>query len=328
MKGTTTSVQTPRSWNLAVLVLIGTLLAGVSVHAKSEPFSHIAVFGDSLSDTGNFYRLSGGYPAPPYFEGRFCNGPLWIEYVARALGMHCQRADNFAVAGATTGTSNSNDRPGQEFPGLQDEIATFVAERRISEPERALYVVAAGANDFFVGLESGAPPEAIISNGVNNTLLAIQRLQRAGAKFIVVMNVPDLGITPYALASGNAAGITQLCAAYNQVLNLALDRLAQAGIPTIRLDAFALLDQMAKDPMEYGFENVSLPFLMAPPGMDVDGFLFWDPVHPTTKAHEVLAEEALQQLMKSFSPSNGNGNSHGKCHGLHGLINRHLHRSR
>ena len=38
-------------------------------------FSELVVFGDSLSDTGNLYAASGGFPpSPPYFDGNFSNG--------------------------------------------------------------------------------------------------------------------------------------------------------------------------------------------------------------------------------------------------------------
>ena len=289
-----------------------------------ETFSHILVFGDSLSDTGNYYRLSGGSPPPPYAAGRFCNGPIWVEYLAASLGMEYQSADNFAVGGATTGTLNSNDGfAGKEYPGLLDEVASFAARRPVREPGRALYVVEAGANDFFVALATGTSPATLIGTGVGNTISAIQQLRGAGARFILVMNVPDLGVTPMAqsLGEGGPSMLSQLSAAYNQTLDLALEQLAQAGIPTIRLDAFAVLDEMANKPADYGFSNVTMPFLLAPPGTNPDEFLFWDPVHPTTGAHEVLAQEALEQLISAFSPSHGRGNPHARAHALHGLVN-------
>lgn len=40
------------------------------------------------------------YPQPPYYEGRFSNGPVWIEIAARQLGVSLA---NYAVGGATTG---------------------------------------------------------------------------------------------------------------------------------------------------------------------------------------------------------------------------------
>lgn len=293
-----------------------------------ETFSHILVFGDSLSDTGNYYRLSGGSPPPPYAAGRFCNGPIWVEYLAASLGMEYQLADNFAVGGATTGTLNSNDGfAGKEYPGLLDEVASFTARSPVREPGRALYVVEAGANDFFVALATGTSPATLIGTGVGNTISAIQQLRGAGARFILVMNVPDLGVTPMArsLAEGGPLMLSQLSAAYNQALDLALDQLAQAGIPTMRLDAFAVLDEMANKPADYGFSNVTLPFLLAPPGTNPDEFLFWDPVHPTTGAHEVLAQEALEQLISAFSPSHSRGTPHARAHALHGFVNASQH---
>jgi phospholipase/lecithinase/hemolysin len=301
-------------------------LAGSQAQAKSQPFSHIVVFGDSLSDTGNYYQLSGGSPAAPYAGGRFCNGPIWVEYLSLQLGMDYEPADNFAVGGATTGTFNSNDGfAGRQYPGLQDEISSFQASPAITEPERALYVVEAGANDFFGALVTQTAPQVLISDGVNNTVTAVQRLWGSGARLILVMNVPDLGVTPMAKSIGMGAQLTQLCAAYNQVLDQALDRLALAGIPTMRLDAFAVLDRMANQPAIYGFSNVTVPLILAPSGVDPEQFLFWDPKHPTTGAHEVLADEAVAQLLAAFSPSNGNGNPGAKINGLNGLVNASLH---
>ncbi len=328
MKRTTSLVQRMRLPALAGLVIVSLAAGGLRAQAKSEPFSHLFVFGDSLSDTGKYYRLSGGAPPPPYAEGRFCNGPLWVEYLAASLDMEYQPADNFAVAGATTGTLNSNDGfAGREYPGLQDEIASFTAVGSVSEPERALYVVEAGANDFSVALATGTSPATLIGNGVSNTVVAIQRLWGSGARFILVMNVPDLGLTPMAHGLGEGAPLmlTQLSAAYNQALNLALEQLAQAGIPSIRLDAFAVVDQMANTPAAYGFTNVTSSYLPPGPGTSPDQFLFWDVWHPTTGAHKVLAEEALDQLISAFSPSNGRGTSHARANALHGLVNARLH---
>lgn len=62
------------------------------------------VFGDSLSDIGNSYDQTFGLlpPDPPYFEGRFSNGPLAVETLAQNLGLTLNRETNFAVGGATT----------------------------------------------------------------------------------------------------------------------------------------------------------------------------------------------------------------------------------
>lgn len=321
MKRTLWLLRTLRLEALTAVLSLGILAFGFRARGDSEAFSGIPTFGDSLTDIGNLYRLSGGYPA----SVRFCNGPLWVEYLAADLGMNYRPEENYAVGGATTGTRNWNDGPGWEFPGLQDEIDSFIGDGGVAEPERALFIVEAGANDFFFALKTGESPQSLIANGVNNTVVAVQRLWASGARFIMVMNLPDLGVTPFGRSSGNAASLTQLSAAYNLALGLALDRLSQAGVPTIRLDAFGVIDRMANNPAAYGFSNITVPLTMAPAGVDSTQFLFWDGVHPTTGAHKVLAAEALQELIETFSPSKGNGDPKAKANGLHGLVNAEVH---
>ena len=91
-------VQQLRLPALAGVVLFGMACSAFQAQAKPEPFSHIVIFGDSLSDTGNYFRLSGGSPPAPYAGGRFCNGPLWVEYPGdrpgnevRATRQFCRR---------------------------------------------------------------------------------------------------------------------------------------------------------------------------------------------------------------------------------------------
>jgi phospholipase/lecithinase/hemolysin len=223
----------------------------------------------------------------------------------------------YAVGGATTGDVNSNDGlAGREYPGLQDQIAAFLSEHSEGADPEALYTLWAGANDFFVAIETGMSPAVLISNGVANTAQALQALFAAGARHIVVPNIPDLGITPFGRGSGMDSAITQLATAYNRTLSAALDALAEAGIHTIRVDAFATLQAMVYSPHRFGFTNVTQP-LIATQG-DPAGFVFWDPVHPTTRGHEVLEDEALDRIVEHFA------NMHAAraltINALHGLV--------
>ena len=101
--------------------LLGALafaLAGVaSLPAHAGPYTSMYVFGDSLSDTGNLNVATGGtQPAPgqPYFNGRFSDGPVWVETLAAGLGLSADVApallggNNYAFAGARMGTSSTN----------------------------------------------------------------------------------------------------------------------------------------------------------------------------------------------------------------------------
>src|SRR5690349_1365451 len=50
--------------------------------------SRLIVFGDSLSDIGNIDDATfGAVPGSSYFDGRFSNGPAWVERLASNLGV-------------------------------------------------------------------------------------------------------------------------------------------------------------------------------------------------------------------------------------------------
>lgn len=262
------------------------------------PFTGVYAFGDSLTDDGNFYRFTGWYPPSPYFDGRFSNGPVWIEYLAEAMGLDPGSVANYAFGGATTGRDNENDDdvPPGNFPGLQDQIDSFEADLGgRSADRRALYVVWAGANDFIV---STASVEQTIAIAVENTAIAVQRLHRAGARRIMVVNMPDLGLTPFGVLTGDPGGLSFLTAVYNQYLGAALDGLELIGIETIHLDSAALIQRMASNPGDFGFSNVTDPYLMT--GGDPAEFLFWDILHPTTHGHSFIAAEAMGVLEEEF----------------------------
>jgi phospholipase/lecithinase/hemolysin len=68
----------------AALPLFLTCLAGAAPH-----YDAIYVFGDSYCDVGNIYIATAhAIPlSPPYYQGRFSNGPIWVEHVAGAMGL-------------------------------------------------------------------------------------------------------------------------------------------------------------------------------------------------------------------------------------------------
>src|SRR6266536_2622237 len=64
---------------------------------SASAFDAIVAFGDSLTDTGN-------EPAEPnlHYQGRWSNGPLWVEYLSGRLGFPYNPSNNFAHSGAQT----------------------------------------------------------------------------------------------------------------------------------------------------------------------------------------------------------------------------------
>jgi phospholipase/lecithinase/hemolysin len=263
--------------------------------ARFHRFGKLVVFGDSLSDTGNVFAMTAGtVPAPSrYYAGRFSNGPVWVEYLGDALDLPFE---NYAYGGALTDNANLFDGVGGlNFPGLRDEIHAYT-QRPEGIDRRAIHVVWAGANDFRAALSKGQTPD--IHAMIGNLLEAVDTLYAAGARYIVVSNLPDLGLTPEGLASGVGPFITLLSATFNEYLAAAL-AVHPAGV--VQIDVFQQMHDTISHPEEYGFVNVSTPCLMAASVCaEPDTYLFWDHVHPTTRGHEVLAEtfaKAIEQTL-------------------------------
>ena len=99
-----------------VFVLSAGVLFGAT--ARGDQITGIVSFGDSLSDVGNAYLGSGmTQPAPvsAYYQGHFSNGPIWVEYLAKDLGVATPTAalaggTDYAFGGAQSGTGSPISR--------------------------------------------------------------------------------------------------------------------------------------------------------------------------------------------------------------------------
>ncbi len=251
------------------------------------------VFGDSLSDTGRLFAAT-GIPPSPYFNGRVSNGPVAVEQLAEQLGLQISLATNFAIAGAQTGRLNSNDTLTLKLGGLLDEIDQFNAQASsLDAGPEDLYLVWAGANDFFV---QPTNPIGAATTAVSNITTAVSSLAQAGAKNIVVALTPNLGRLPASLQAGLLQSGTQLSNLFNASLQASLTALEPSlqGANIILTDLFTRSETIAQNPAQFGFTNTTAPFLNGltptPAPADPNQFFFWDTLHPTTRAHGLFAE--------------------------------------
>lgn len=284
---------------LGLLLVAFMVSAGVAADCVTE----MVVFGDSLSDDGNLYADFGLPASPPYFEGRFSNGPVWVEVLAARLDLDVGEVHNFALGGAKTGTDNY---AGPGIPGVVALVETFVAGSPDVDPG-ALMVLWAGANDFFGEIED---PESTVTAAVTNIATAVASLSALGGRRFLVPNLPDLGRTPDLLASDDpavTAGATQLSLAFNSALASVLDGLeSQLGIEIIQMDVYSLFDEILSDPGAFGLTDAASPCLqVTPPSLcdSPDEYLFWDGVHPTAAGHRMLAEAAYREIEPLCAPS-------------------------
>ncbi|MGC9528016.1 MAG: SGNH/GDSL hydrolase family protein [Limnospira sp.] len=315
--------------SLATTSIMGAIAIGtfteLPAKAATLNFGEMYVFGDSLSDTGNIFTLTDGAFPPstipdvpsPYWNGRTSNGPLWIDYLANELGLNPTLAFapsfpanglNFAFNGATTGTENTTDDQEQfqalnlTFPGLSDQIDAFEAYNtfRPTHPD-ALYVIWAGANDYLGGgqIDPTVP--------VNNLSDAVTDLYNVGARNFLLLNLPRLGEAPIADFNPfdpendiDNDALNTLITFHNQGLNLAVAGLNQnlTGANISLFNVASLFDGAIANPGQYGFTNVADSCFSLATGTICNdpNYLFWDFVHPTTKANQLIASGAYAQL--------------------------------
>ena len=256
-----------RSLSLALALVV----FGASAYA--DDLSAVFVYGDSLSDNGNLHSHV-GLPDPPYYQGRFSNGPVTVEQLAATLNVPLY---DFAWAGATTGIGNSLDSGTQtaigflSLPGMLTQLAGYTVPPALIPT--SLFVVWGGANDF----EINASPLVAAADIVN----IVTTLQSEGAKNILVPGLPDLGLTPEFYGDPAAT-------AFTDQFNAALQASLPAG--TTYFDVNALLNQIVANPGAYGFTNVTDPcFNGTTVCANPDQYLYWDDIHPTTAADAILA---------------------------------------
>jgi len=288
-------------------VLLGASAWVCSLDNVSAEISDVVVFGDSLSDVGNAYWLSGGmYPVyGDMTNGRFTNGRTWLQQFSERLGvdepMHCYGLDggtNFAYGGAETGPGWSY----RDTPNLGNQITRYFNRPGAPSPN-TLFVVSGGANDIFDALEQGENPLSRAAQAVDNLDAHVRMLAEAGAQQFLVPNLPALGSTPFGRQISGLVELNPICEVFNGQLAVKLDDI-RLDHPSITIneagkfdaDVYAQMARVIDDPEAFGFDNVSDPAIEAiaqDPNADISGYFFWDGVHPTAPAHSYLGENMV-----------------------------------
>jgi phospholipase/lecithinase/hemolysin len=264
-----------------VALVAATLLAMTSL-ASAGPYSNVFGYGDSLSDTGNIYAFSGGtIPQSPYYMGRFSNGPLAVEYLANSLH---SPLTSFAWGGATTGIGDSGDGGTQTTlgalgpPGMLLQVQGTLSTIAPFAPT-SLFVVWGGPDDFITG--------GSVTVGVTDILTIVGALQSVGATHILVPGMPDLGLTPAYYGDASATAFSY-----------AFDQALQANLPhgVTYFDTFGFMHLVVSKPSALRFTDVTDPCLvgLTPCSLQIqiqNQYLFWDDLHPTTAADQLLAAQ-------------------------------------
>jgi outer membrane lipase/esterase len=308
--------------------------------AAPSPYSTMLVFGDSLSDSGQYPDLTG-----PNLSGlRFTNrtgptfqdgsgepyGPVSTTLLGLKLGiapgdllpstspvnalLGVKDGNNYAVGGyrtdqiydSITSTSDVAIPDGDVGAGttLRSKDGYLVANNFRADPN-ALYFLSGGGNDFFQGRVVDAATAQVSADQLANSA---QALQQAGARYIMVWLLPDLGLTPASFGTPTQTPSTQLSSVFNTEL---VGRLAQINAEIIPLNIPLLIQETLANPARFGLdasqnlvgtcfngdgctENLAHGLDSATP--DPTKLLFNDSVHPTIAGQQLIADYAYSLL--------------------------------
>lgn len=260
--------------------------------ATTLAFDGIVVFGDSLSDNG---------PQDGYGLRVSSNGRVWADYLAEQLGVGLL---DMAYASAQT---DYHPVTASAKWGFCWQVAEYLNTMETARGD-TLYIIWIGGNDL---VKRTVDPGPVIEKAVANILHGIDSLIGAGAENILVMNQPNLGVTP--LMNGhnlhmngkdqphtfvdNPDGGAKLAQGFNAALNRALTPYPRT-FNLLPFDVFALMNRFIAEGV---FDN-STHMLMANQPTD-KSYVFWDRIHPTDDAHRLIAEAVCHAAVSVTKPA-------------------------
>lgn len=241
-----------------IIALICALFFCTSLYA--ENMQEIIFFGDSLSDNGNLLQLLKTLPkSPPYFKGRFTNGLSWSEYIEKRYYDDLYIDSQIYAYGGATAIMHSplNDQYVTPIT-LSGELYQYYLNTMSADKTHVLYSIWIGANDYLY--DNKTDVDTLTSQVVNGIESAVNQLAQYGGQNFLLVNLPDLGRTPYARKAGHTERLHNLSMAHNQKLDALVKRM-RAQNPNQKLaflDIFTpfngLLDNPAKYNAQYGLK--------------------------------------------------------------------------
>ncbi len=276
-------------------ILLSSVLAFglmLSWPSAARTYSGIVSFGDSLSDNG---------PADGHGLRVSSNGRVWVDYLAERLGVK--------LLGMAFSSAETDHHPatGSAKWGFCWQIDDYL-HKMGGASEDKLYIIWIGGNDL---LKRKGSPRHAIEKAVANIAIGIDRLVGAGARHILVMNLPDLGLTPMMNGQNlhmNGQGLrhrfvddpdggTQLAQAFNAALAQALAPWRNA-VNLLEVDVFALMNRFKAQGV---FDDAVHMLMVNQP--TTKSYMFWDTHHPTDDAHRRIAAAVHQALAVGPKPA-------------------------
>ncbi|CAF3966790.1 unnamed protein product [Rotaria sordida] len=283
------------SYEFLLLILIFYVY---KIQSEEILYDTIVCFGDSSSDTGNVYNLTNSkWPIdPPYYKGRFSNGPIWIE----KLGI--SNLINYAYGSATTDNNlvQGYTAFNMMVPGIRQQITTYknITDFNKINFNRIIYIIWAGENDYFFNITLSA------SSVVKSLINGINDLIQIGAKHFLVVNQSPIQAYPAAQALNIPDYLKTLTFDHNNNLSNSI-QLLQSNYSNITFklfDVYSLISNILMNTSTYGINSTTncwstSNYIVVHECSTPDTYLFIDEFHFTTRIHQLIADNARKLLI-------------------------------
>lgn len=237
-------------------ILAFILLLFISTSIFAGQIKEIVFLGDSLTDNGNLFAKDLGIlPASPYYKGRFSNGPTWAEDVSNYYYNHYYTdSENYAIGGATAIVHNIFNDPFVSPTTITNELLLSYYTNPhtwFTDKSTVLYNLWIGANDYLY--ETVSDTDTLTTNVVDSIVWNINSLIGNHAKYFLIMNLPDLGKTPYARANNVMDRLHGITVMHNQKLKAAVDQLRNdhPDVKFIYVDVYSVFNEMLANLPKY-----------------------------------------------------------------------------
>lgn len=302
-------------------------------------------------------------PGEPYWNNRFTNGRVWAEYLAPMLSINREDPRQFDVQAFGGGWAVTYDYQLTTWNLIRHPLATLktLVVGKLIPPSLGLSVQAwllmhdrasaddlififAGSNDYLnvLTFEDNYHPAQMskyIDNVLNGIEYSVLKLIQNGAKQLVIVNLPDLSVSPRIIHSSDELVLASAVKLHNQRLQRRIQdwQHLYPDVTFIPVDVPKLMNTLLRNPESYGFTNteqacinVKLPMyrlLATPfqhnPALDLAQvlnyhhaerpyseknyqrcandaqYMFWDEIHPSTRVHQSFAVNLCTILAKN-----------------------------
>jgi phospholipase/lecithinase/hemolysin len=288
---------------------------GGTIESQFKP-TRMVVFGDALSDEGNtgkHYSVNDGTAT-------------WVKLMALDYAVALSPS-----AGGGTDYATGNARVALEpdaagigtTPTVKDQVDAFLAANS-SFTATDLVVINGGISDIIVQMQAyraGTITQdqmiANIQQAGHDLATQAKRIVASGASHVVVLGVPDLKATPWAVQIGEQPLLSTASTDFNNAL---LVDLVDYGDKMLYIDTALLFNLMASSPASYGMTNgadVVCTSVDPGPGIGIGAnqvnsalctpativaganysqYLWADAIYPTPQAHSRLADYTFSRV--------------------------------